>query len=102
MSSTKKKKVHNLRSKVQSVIFSKAKGWNLTSAKKKFKEMDFTLLNEKLANGKFVRKKVDVVRSKETKKILQYRFRTADPTKFKRFITKKVNNGKILLIIGFA
>ena len=97
----RKTKKENSGSEVQSVVFSTRKGWTLNTSKNKFKQMGYTLLNEKLPNGKFVRKKVDVIRSKKTNNVLQYRFRVSSPDQYKRFTTKKIANGKILLILGW-
>ncbi len=73
---------------LQSVVFLSPK-WNLTSARQKFKSM-----GHKLLKGK----KVDIVKTYQGK-ILQYRFRVLQP-KFKRYATKKLPNG-VILILGF-
>ena len=78
-------------SALQSVVFLHPP-WRIDTAKNRFKKMGHVLKKGK---------KIDVVRSKSTNKILQYRFRVRSPTKFKRFITKRILNDTVLLIIGF-
>lgn len=71
-------------SEVQSVVFPRDK-YNLTQAKKWLKDNNYKVT--------YRNKPVDKTKT-------QFRFRQTAPSKYDSYVTKKLNNG-ILLILGF-
>ncbi len=78
-------------SKIQSIVFipNGKNKWNSSRARAWLKTNKFNPI-----------KRVDKLKSSETGKVIQLRYRIADPSKFKRFITKKTSE-EINFIIGF-
>lgn len=78
-------------SEIQSIVFipNGKNKWNSSKARNWLKAHNFKPI-----------KRVDKLKSSETGKVTQLRYRIADPSKFKRFITKKTSE-EINFIIGF-
>ena len=72
-------------SEIQSVVFPRKK-WCKKCAVNWLKENNF---------------KTNYPGDDEEKYSTQYRYRQTDPKKYKNFTTKKILNGKILLIMGY-
>jgi len=78
-------------SEIQSVVFipNGKNKWNSSKARNWLKAHNFNPI-----------KRVDKLKSSETGKITQLRYRITDPRKYMRFITKKTTD-EINFVIGF-